>query len=421
MAVGALLEPLTVVSLLFGGAWLNRDKEYCFKESQATWAAVDGVFKKNDEFGKRNPSPGSVASWSFDWSLSASPTLLGKPPKYRSRKLRLFGHETTVTSPNTLIFKDRLLSRVLRKFPFLVEVWYWALIYWVYQLGRAFTALTMMEDTVKTARRHALQVIRLERRLNIFREPPIQQFFLRRPALMHWINRIYSFIHIPGTILFLVVLYYLATVPRHRAAATDRVAFTSPALYEARRRAMAVCNLLAFAIFTLWPCMPPRLLSDPLYDGDNASEAKSYGFVDTVHGPAGESSVWTSNKFCNQHAAMPSLHFGYSLLVGLTIATLPTTGARPARWNRMGVVALGVSYPALILTAVVATANHFILDAMAGGLVCGIAWHSNDVMLNLCVLEDYFLCMVRIHKPVNSTDTETAMDTEFQSGLTSPA
>lgn len=87
----------------------------------------------------------------------------------------------------------------------------------------------------------------------------------------------------------------------------------------------------------------------------------------------------------------------------------------------MGVVALGVSYPALILTAVVATANHFILDAMAGGLVCGIAWHSNDVMLNLCVLEDYFLCMVRIHKPVNSTDTETAMDTEFQSGLTSPA
>lgn len=301
MAVGALLEPLTVVSLLFGGAWLNRDKEYCFKESQATWAAVDGVFKKNDEFGKRNPSPGSVASWSFDWSLSASPTLLGKPPKYRSRKLRLFGHETTVTSPNTLIFKDRLLSRVLRKFPFLVEVWYWALIYWVYQLGRAFTALTMMEDTVKTARRHALQVIRLERRLNIFREPPIQQFFLRRPALMHWINRIYSFIHIPGTILFLVVLYYLATVPRHRAAATDRVAFTSPALYEARRRAMAVCNLLAFAIFTLWPCMPPRLLSDPLYDGDNASEAKSYGFVDTVHGPAGESSVWTSNKFCNQH------------------------------------------------------------------------------------------------------------------------
>lgn len=117
----------------------------------------------------------------------------------------------------------------------------------------------------------------------------------------------YSFIHIPGTILFLVILYYLTTT-RKRSVQTGRVqtdnVSAGPALYEARRRTMAMCNLIAFVIFTLWPCMPPRLLSDPDYNGDNATEAKSYGFVDTVHSKAGESSVWTTNKFCNQYGTL---------------------------------------------------------------------------------------------------------------------
>lgn len=50
-----------------------------------------------------------------------------------------------------------------------------------------------------------------------------------------------------------------------------------------------MCNLMAFVVFTAWPCMPPRLL--PEEDG--------FSFVDTVH--AGKvASVWTTNKFCNQ-------------------------------------------------------------------------------------------------------------------------
>jgi PAP2 superfamily protein len=104
---------------------------------------------------------------------------------------------------------------------------------------------------------------------------------------------------------------------------------------------------------------------------------------------------------------MPSLHFGYSLLIGLTIATLPMN-KRTRPWKRIAVVALGMSYPALILTAIVATANHFILDAVAGALVCAIAWNANGILLNLLVVEDYFLWLVRIHKPVNYTDPETS-------------
>lgn len=415
MGLGAVLEPLVVVTLLFGGAYFNRNKDYNISTGRSGWAASN---KRSDDFGRKLSSDSLMSG-----SRSSSPSFAGhEQPTLRRRKLNIFGYQRIVETPNTLVFKDRFLSRVLQKFPFLVEAWYWLQIYWVYQVGRAITALTLVEGTVNVARRHALQLIHIEQSLLIFWEVDFQKWFLARPTLLHWINRTYSFIHIPGTILFLVVLYYLTTTRKRRVLAgriqSDNVA-AGPALYEARRRTMATCNLIAFIIFTLWPCMPPRLLSDPNYDGPDAAEAKSFGFVDTVHSGTGESSVWTTNKFCNQYAAMPSLHFGYSLLVGLTIATLPITGLRPNSWKRITIVVCGMSYPALILTAIVATANHFILDAVAGAIVCAIAWNGNGILLNLCIFEDYFLSLCRIHKPVNYTDPETAVEPDFQTGLLS--
>ncbi|PHH59565.1 hypothetical protein CDD82_2435 [Ophiocordyceps australis] len=421
MAVGAFLEPLVVVTLLFGGAWVNRNKEYNFwgAKQSSGWTDEARVKRSDDVVGldARRESEDSLLSRD-DWSGSSTPTLAPSDlSSTRRRKLRFFGYQRLVTTPNTLVFKDRFLSRVLQKFPFLAEAWYWALIYWVYQLGRAFTALSLVEGTVHVARKHALQLIHLEQRLGIFWEVPIQRWFIARPLLMHWTNRIYSFIHIPGTIFFLVFLYYLTTTRKRSMGNAGTKVVAGPALYEARRRTMAMCNLLAFVIFTLWPCMPPRLLSDAEYTGDNAAEAKSYGFVDTVHGADGESSVWTTNRFCNQYAAMPSLHFGYSLLIGLTVATLPVSGLRPMSWKRMAIVAVGMAYPALILIAIVATANHFILDAVAGAVVCGVAWHANELLLNLCIIEDYFLSVLRMHKPVNYTDPDTAVEPELPATL----
>lgn len=195
----------------------------------------------------------------------------------------------------------------------------------VYQLGRAFTAVTLQASTVDTARDHALQVVHLEQYLGIFVEVPIQKWFLAHPVLMRWTNKIYSFIHIPGTILFLIVLFYTTTTrPKRRLLAQcqagsapvkhwrERLGIFGPDVYERRRRTMAMCNLLAFLVFTFWPCMPPRLLSAPEYDGPDALEAKSFGFVDTVHGVDGDSSVWTSNKFCNQYGKS-SVCFPYPL------------------------------------------------------------------------------------------------------------
>ncbi|KAK0664083.1 hypothetical protein DIS24_g689 [Lasiodiplodia hormozganensis] len=426
MGAGAFIEPLVVVSLLFGGTWLNRNSDYRLFASSRSHRHASHV---------RSSSPDSLESGmqsptDADGLLSpraSSPSLLSADtePKWRKRELRLLGFRTRVTSPNTRVFRDRFLSRLLQKFPFLVEAWYWALIYWVYQLGRAFTALTLVEDTVNVARKHALQLIHIEQKLHIFWELDVQHFFLQYPTVMTWINRIYSFIHIPGTILFLVWLYYFTTTRNRlterqpgKPAGSIEGSPAGPALYEARRRTMAVCNLIAFVVFTLWPCMPPRLLSDKNVKGPVGDEARKFGFVDTVHGEGGESSVWTQNKFCNQYAAMPSLHFGYSLLIGLTILTIPlppqhrrslsirltnSLRLRLPSPRRVLCVAVGVAYPLTILIAIVATANHFILDAVAGAIVCGLAWTGNAVLLNLLAVEDYFLWCVRIHKPENRT------------------
>lgn len=131
---------------------------------------------------------------------------------------------------------------------------------------------------------------------------------MQHETMMHWINRIYSYIHIPGTIFFLVFLYFY-TITRNRTderqtgkeIGEKAGSPAGSALYQARRRTMAMCNLLAFIVFTAWPCMPPRLLSDPDATGPEAKLGRTYGFVDTVHGKGGESSVWTQNKFCNQY------------------------------------------------------------------------------------------------------------------------
>jgi hypothetical protein len=120
---------------------------------------------------------------------------------------------------------------------------------------------------------------------------------------------------------------------------------------------------------------------------------------------------------------MPSLHFGYSLLIGLTIMTVPLSQSNrrgkslpvpflnqshptlvPRIWlpsrHRLLCIILGFLYPSLILIAIIATANHFILDAVAGAVVCALGWWGNAVLLNLLPLEDYFLWILRIHKPV---------------------
>jgi hypothetical protein len=147
------------------------------------------------------------------------------------------------------------------------------------------------------------------------------------------------------------------------------------------RRTIVLANLLTVIVSTLWPCMPPRLLP------------ASYGFVDTVH-KHGAGSVWTKNIICNSLAAMPSLHFGHALIVGTATAVCAHPPA--PTYSR----ALSLLYPALILLAIVATANYCLLDALAGLVVAALARYSNAALVPLLALEDALFCLLHIQKPL---------------------
>lgn len=117
-------------------------------------------------------------------------------------------------------------------------------------------------------------------------------------------------------------------------------------------------------------------------------------------------------------------------MIGLTTMTipLPTSHRRAIRSRlgqslRLGVPSrdrlvfqvLGFLYPFIILIAIVATANHFILDAVAGALVCILGWQFNGILLNLLPLEDLFLWSARIHKPELSSTQAVPRQDDWES------
>lgn len=135
MGVGAFAEPLIVVSLLAGGSILNQDRNQTVRGR--TWHRLSDLDDgETGEFGTELGSEEQRASLSSTSSATLlDPTDDGHDSHWRKRTIRLWKWQKTVVTPNNRVFENRLLSRVLRRFPFLVEVWYWALIYWVrYQI-----------------------------------------------------------------------------------------------------------------------------------------------------------------------------------------------------------------------------------------------------------------------------------------------
>ena len=128
MGVGTVIEPLVVIVLLFGGTWINRSvgssstRRYSRRNSNdlqraASFDSLESGYSsqstKDGLLGSRSHSPQAPED------------------RWHKRQVGLLGLNFEVSSPNTIVFQDRLLSRLLRKFPFLVECWYWALVYWV--------------------------------------------------------------------------------------------------------------------------------------------------------------------------------------------------------------------------------------------------------------------------------------------------
>jgi hypothetical protein len=131
MGVGAFAEPLVVVTLLFGGVYVNRNTNYKLfgKNGRSSWEEKRFQHDRDENSGDEewSSSPRSSADTLLEEGVHLSPS----EPTWRKREISLWRLRFEVTSPNTAVFQDNFLSRLLRKLPFLAECWYWALIYWV--------------------------------------------------------------------------------------------------------------------------------------------------------------------------------------------------------------------------------------------------------------------------------------------------
>jgi hypothetical protein len=177
---------------------------------------------------------------------------------------------------------------------------------------------------------HAARLIDLERRLGIFWEPRLQGWALAHSWLITAANWVYVWAYWPllvGTMLWLFA--------RHR----DVVA-----LY---RNALLISGAIGLVCFALFPLAPPRFLGE-------------WGFVDTVAVGSDAYAALYPSSVANWYAAMPSLHVGWTLLMGIALATRST--------NRL-VKAFGIILPLAMFAATVLTANHYLADGLVGAVV----------------------------------------------------
>ncbi len=132
-----------------------------------------------------------------------------------------------------------------------------------------------------------------------------------------------------------------------------------PRKYSRARWTLAFTTILCLVGFFLFPTAPPRLLPNAGYI-DTMSYYSNWGWWSASASAAPHG----LDKVANLYAAMPSLHCAWALWCGVLIA-------RNARWKWLRV--LGALYPAATAFVVMATANHYILDAFAGWAVLGVS------------------------------------------------
>lgn len=119
-----------------------------------------------------------------------------------------------------------------------------------------------------------------------------------------------------------------------------------PERYRIYRTAFLVSGAIGLALFFVFPTAPPRLAE--------------MGFADTVAERSDFYRVLQPPPLTNQYAAFPSLHFGWNLLIGVALVT-------EARLLVARV--FGVLLPVAMAAAVLATANHYVVDVIAGAAI----------------------------------------------------
>jgi hypothetical protein len=239
-------------------------------------------------------------------------------------------HEATLPPPRSAAPLPRRFIEAIethRVFRDVFEIALVALAFLLYFIVRG-----LVVDRHGEALANAETIMDWERALGIFWEPQLQEWVLDKRWLVEVNNFIYFWLDFP---LIVAVGLWMYFTRRHE--------------YTVARDAMLLSGAIALVIYNLFPVMPPRLLPT----GEFVGTIERYNDLSYQ--------AQSMQAFVNPYAAVPSLHFGWAMILG---------GALFLSTKNPVVRAFALSLPWLQLASIVFTANHYILDAFIGLLVC---------------------------------------------------
>ncbi|MCA1219814.1 phosphatase PAP2 family protein [Streptomyces sp. 8L] len=217
-----------------------------------------------------------------------------------------------------------------------IEILLLLVVYAAYSAGRL-----LVRGDIPGAVHHGLAILRIEQHLRIDPEHLLNRVFTRTAVLGVPADFVYASLHYVVTPAVLLWLY------RRR-----------PGHYRRARTWLMLSTMIGLIGFTLVPTAPPRLLGSTTGFVDTMARYSSYGWWGgQASAPRGLGSI------TNQYAAMPSLHVGWALWCGVMLWRHARTPL--VRW-------LGAAYPVVITLVVIGTANHYLLDAVAGVTVMAV-------------------------------------------------
>ncbi len=179
------------------------------------------------------------------------------------------------------------------------------------------------------AMRNGRQLLDIERWLHIDVELSANLWTTQQTALSLLASYWYQFTHLTVTLGALVWCWW------RRASS-----------YRRARNALVLTNVFGLVIFMVYPAAPPRFLP-------------GLGFVDLVAN-AGFGPTHGGPITADQFGAFPSLHLAWAVWTALVAYRLVRSVALRRLW---------LCYPVITAVVVVVTANHYLLDILAGGLI----------------------------------------------------
>ncbi len=210
-------------------------------------------------------------------------------------------------------------------------------LYFAYELTRGFQSAD-----VPGAERTGRALLHWERTWHLAVEAPLNTGLQHLPALAVLAAYFYATLHFVVTPAVLIFLFR-----RH------------PGWYREARTALVLATCAALIGYFLLPTAPPRLLTGSGFTDTLASVSDWGWWGNEASAPRGFGAL------TNQLAAMPSMHVGWALWSGWCLARFARTRS---------VRILGVAYPLLTTLVVMSTANHYLVDALAGSLLVVTGW-----------------------------------------------